>query len=80
MISVTIELMAAVRNPFNSKKRKKEFKLLSEIPLKDLLTQVGFQNTEIPWLVSIVNGTRVTLDYKLKDKDMIFITLPIGGG
>jgi sulfur carrier protein ThiS len=80
MISVTIELMAAVRNPFKSKKRKNEIKLQSHLRLDELLNQVGFQKKEISWLVPIVNGNRVSRDYLLKDKDVVFITLPIGGG
>lgn len=80
MISVTVELMAAVRNPFKSKKRKNEIKLPAQLQLDAFLKQVGFQKKEISWLVPIVNGNRVSRDYLIKDKDTIFITLPIGGG
>ncbi len=73
--------MAAVRNPFQDKKRKK---LLSQLQMgldiQDLLLQVGFHNKELEHLIPIVNGSRNTMDYELKDGDYLWITFPLGGG
>ena len=80
MITVTIELMAAVRNPFESKKRKKIIQLDSTLSVEQLLLEIGFNLEEISWFVTIVNGKRVTSDYQVQNEDLIFITLPIGGG
>ena len=80
MITVTIELMAAVRNPFESKKRKNNLQLDSSLSVQKLLLQIGFNMGEISWFVTIVNGKRVTSDYQVQNEDIIFITLPIGGG
>lgn len=81
MISITIELMAAVRNPFPSKKRKiKLTQLQAGISVKDLLVEIGFLKKEIDQLIPIVNGTRTSMDHQLKDGDHLWITFPLGGG
>ncbi|MFX0173106.1 MAG: hypothetical protein ACFE9L_14430 [Candidatus Hodarchaeota archaeon] len=81
MISITIELMAAIRNPFASKKRRNELTFASPRLLKEVLREVGFDNKELNHLIPIVNGTRVKLEEcQLKNGDYVFITLPIGGG
>lgn len=81
MISITIELMAAVRNPFPNKKRKNK---LTELPdgltIKKLLLQVSFLKKELEHLIPIVNGSRVSMDHQLEDGDHIWITFPLGGG
>ncbi|MHA2304407.1 MAG: MoaD/ThiS family protein [Candidatus Hodarchaeales archaeon] len=80
MISVVVELMAAVRNPFPNKKRKNTFEINQGISLRELLLQIGFQEEELNLLVPIVNGKRTRNDHLPKNGDQIFITLPIGGG
>lgn len=80
MISVVVELMAAVRNPFPNKKRKNTFEFNQGISLIELLLQIGFQEDEINLLVPIVNGKRTQIGHLPLNGDHIFITLPIGGG
>jgi hypothetical protein len=81
MISITIELMAAVRNPFPSKKRKiKLTQLKTGLSVKDLLLESGFLKKELNHLIPIVNGTRTSMDYELEDGDHLWITFPLGGG
>lgn len=80
MITVKIELMAAVRNPFESKQRKINLQLESSLSIQELLLQIGFNISEISWFVTIVNGKRVTPEYQVQNNDIVFITLPIGGG
>jgi hypothetical protein len=73
--------MAAVRNPFQDKKRKKKLSQLQVgLFIQDLLQQVGFHKKEIIHLIPIVNGSRATMDYQLKDGDYLWITFPLGGG
>ena len=80
MSSVTLELVASVRNPFASKKRKKVIELTEKTSIRTLLLMVGFEENELEFLIPILNGTRTTLDQKINDNDHIWITLPIGGG
>ena len=80
MISVVVELMAAVCNPFPNKKRKNTLDFNQGISLIELLLQIGFQKDELNLLVLIVNGKRTQIDQQLLNGDHIFITLPIGGG
>ena len=80
MSFVTLELVASVRNPFASKKRKKIIELTEIISIKTLLLEVGFQESELKFLISILNGNRTTHDQLLSNNDHIWITLPIGGG
>ena len=80
MISVTIELMAAVRNPFSNKKRKNTLSLNSGLSVRDLLKQVGFLKKELDVLIPIVNEQRTSMDHKLNDGDYLWITFPLGGG
>ena len=63
MSIVTLELVASVRNPFASKKRKKVL-----------------EESELDFLIPILNGNRTTHDQLLSNNDHIWITLPIGGG
>ena len=80
MSSITLELVASVRNPFTSKKRKKIIKLNEKTSIRTLLLQEGFEESELEFLIPILNGTRTTHDQLLNDNDHIWITLPIGGG
>ncbi|UCG02922.1 MAG: MoaD/ThiS family protein [Candidatus Heimdallarchaeota archaeon] len=81
MISITIELMAAVRNPFPSKKRKiKLINLNDGLSIRSLLIESGFLKKELGHLIPIVNGTRTSMNYELKDGDHLWITFPLGGG
>jgi hypothetical protein len=80
MSSVTLELVASVRNPFASKKRKIIIELKEIISIKTLLLDVGFKESELEFLIPILNGTRTTHDQLLSNNDHIWITLPIGGG
>jgi hypothetical protein len=80
MISVVVELMAAVRNPFPNKKRKNLLEINTGLSLKDLFVQIGFLEKELDLLIPIVNGKRRKIDHQPKNGDHIFITLPIGGG
>jgi sulfur carrier protein ThiS len=80
MISITIELMAAVRNPFPNKKRKNTLSLNSNLSVRDLLKQVGFLEKEIEVLIPIVNKQRASMDHELNDGDHLWITFPLGGG
>ena len=80
MITVIIELVATLKNPFPSKKRKNTIELVDQVDLKQLIEYIGFEKEDIEHLVAIVNGVRVLNDYILKDGDHIFLTLPIGGG
>ncbi|MHA2246385.1 MAG: hypothetical protein ACXADY_15700 [Candidatus Hodarchaeales archaeon] len=81
MISITIEMMAAVRNPFPSEKRKNKLTELPDgITIKKLLLQVSFLKKELEHLIPIVNGSRVPMDHQLEDGDYLWITFPLGGG
>ncbi|MFX0085889.1 MAG: hypothetical protein ACFFAU_09455 [Candidatus Hodarchaeota archaeon] len=80
MLSVVVELMAAVRNPFPNKKRKITVELSTGLSLKDIFIKIGFLEEELNLLVPIVNGKRRRIDHQPKNGDHIFITLPIGGG
>jgi hypothetical protein len=80
MSSVTLELVASVRNPFASKKRKKIIELGKETTIKMLLLNEGFEESELEFLIPILNGSRTTHDQLLNNNDHIWITLPIGGG
>ncbi|MFX0124250.1 MAG: hypothetical protein ACFFAE_11480 [Candidatus Hodarchaeota archaeon] len=81
MISITIELMAAVRNPFPSKKRKIKLSQLNPgLSVRQLLIESGFLEKELNYLIPIVNGTRTSMDYILEDGDHLWITFPLGGG
>jgi len=80
MSSITLELVASVRNPFTSKKRKKIIELKEKTSIRTLLLMEGFEESELEFLIPILNGTRTTLDLLLNDNDHIWITLPIGGG
>ena len=80
MNSATLELVGSVRNPFSSKKRKKIIEFSGETTIKTVLLENGFQETELEYLIPIVNGTRTSHDYLVKNKDHIWISLPIGGG
>jgi putative selenate reductase FAD-binding subunit len=81
MISITIELMAAVRNPFPSKKRKiKLTQLQTGLSIRKLLLESGFLKKELQHLIPIINGTRTSMDYELEDGDHLWITFPLGGG
>ncbi|MHA1214230.1 MAG: MoaD/ThiS family protein [Candidatus Hodarchaeales archaeon] len=80
MITVTIELVATVKNPFPSKKRKEKVTLDKPITIVELLSHIGFSHNDIEHLVQIVNGVRVRNDYLIADGDHIFVTMPIGGG
>ncbi len=80
MNSATLELVGSVRNPFPSKKRKKTIEFSKKTSIKTILLKVGFLETELEFLIPIVNGTRTSHDYLLQDNDHIWISLPIGGG
>lgn len=80
MSSITLELVASVRNPFTSKKRKKIIELNEKTSIRTLLLAEGFEESELEFLIPILNGTRTTHDQLLHDNDHIWITLPIGGG
>ena len=80
MKSVTLELVASVRNPFPSQKRIEIVQYEETMTIRTLLQRVGFKSEELPHLIPIVNGSRTTQDYLLQDNDHIWITLPIGGG
>jgi hypothetical protein len=80
MKSVTLELVASVRNPFPSQKRKEIVQYQETMTIGKLLLRVGFKSEELPHLIPIVNGSRTTQNYLLQDNDHIWITLPIGGG
>ncbi|MHA1972310.1 MAG: MoaD/ThiS family protein [Candidatus Hodarchaeales archaeon] len=80
MITVTIELVATLKNPFPSKKRKEEVTLEKSITITELMTHIGFSHNDIEHLVLIVNGVRVKNDYLVTNGDHIFVTMPIGGG
>lgn len=81
MISITIELMAAVRNPFPNQKRKNKLnELPKDLTIGELLLQVGFLKKELEHLIPIINGSRVPMDHQLEDGDYIWITFPLGGG
>ena len=80
MNSATLELVGSVRNPFSSKKRKKIIEFSGETTIKTVLLENGFQETELEYLIPIVNGTRTSHDYLVKNNDHIWISLPIGGG
>ena len=80
MSSITLELVASVRNPFTSKKRKKIIELNAKTSIRMLLLAEGFEESELEFLITIRNGTRTTKDQLLNDNDHIWITLPIGGG
>ncbi|MCK4848927.1 MAG: MoaD/ThiS family protein [Candidatus Heimdallarchaeota archaeon] len=80
MDSITLELVASVRNPFPSKKRKKIIYLKENTSIRALLLREGFEESELEFLIPIKNGTRTTHDQILNDNDHIWITLPIGGG
>lgn len=73
--------MAAVRNPFPSKKRKiKLTELNPELSVRLLLIKSGFLKEELNHLIPIVNGRRTSMDYELQDGDHLWITIPLGGG
>ncbi len=73
--------MAAVRNPFSSKKRKIKLTQLNDgLLVGQLLIESGFLKKELNHLIPIVNGTRTSMDYELKDGDHLWITFPLGGG
>ena len=73
--------MAAVRNPFPSKKRKvKLTQLQTGLSIRKLLLESGFLKKELNHLIPIVNGTRTSMDYELQDSDHLWITFPLGGG
>ncbi len=80
MITITIELMGALRNPFLNKKRKNNLAIEEGSTISDFLLKEGFKEEEVQHFILIVNGERVKLDYKLEDQDHIFCTLPFGGG
>ncbi len=80
MNSAILELVGSVRNPFPSKKRKKIIKFFDKTSIKTILLENGFLETELEFLIPIVNGTRTSHDHILQDKDHIWIALPIGGG
>ncbi|MFX1517604.1 MAG: hypothetical protein ACFFC6_14970 [Promethearchaeota archaeon] len=81
MISITIELMSAVRNPFPNKKRKiKLTQLKNGLSIRRLLLESGFLKDELNHLIPIINGTRTSMDYELEDGDHLWITFPLGGG
>jgi len=80
MITVIIELVATLKNPFPSKKRINTVELADQLDLKQLIENVGFKKEDIEHLVAIVNGVRVSNNYIPKDGDHVFLTLPIGGG
>jgi hypothetical protein len=80
MKSVTLELVASVRNPFPSQKRTEIVQYQETMTIKELLLRVGFKSEELLHLIPIVNGSRTTQDYLLQNNDHIWITLPIGGG
>lgn len=73
--------MAAVRNPFPSKKRKIKLTQLDVgLSVRRLLIESGFLKKELNQLIPIINGTRTSMDYELKDGDHLWITFPLGGG
>jgi hypothetical protein len=80
MSFITLELVASVRNPFASKKRKKVIELKENTSIRTLLLEEGFEESELDFLIPILNGTRTTHDQLLSKNDHIWITLPIGGG
>ena len=80
MDSVTLELVASVRNPFSSKERKKIIELKEKTSIRTLLINEGFKESELEFLIPILNGSRTTHDQLLNNNDHIWITLPIGGG
>ncbi|WP_455139877.1 MoaD/ThiS family protein [Candidatus Hodarchaeum mangrovi] len=80
MITIVIELVATLRNPFPSKKRVNTVEIADQLDLRQLIEFIGFQKEDIEHMVAIVNGVRVLNDYILKDGDHVFLTLPIGGG
>ena len=80
MSSITLELVASVRNPFASKKRKKIIELKEDTTIRKILLAEGFDESELEYLIPIVNGSRTTHDYLVANNDHIWITLPIGGG
>ena len=80
MKSITLKLVASVRNPFPSQKRTEIIQYEETISIKTLLLRVGFKSEELPHLIPIVNGSRTNQEYLLQDNDHIWITLPIGGG
>lgn len=78
--------MALIKRP-NSLPRvfSKEFN--EELVVRTLLKELGFSSQEIRFLQtyvsrndSISNAKRVSRNYSLKDRDKVFITMPIGGG
>jgi hypothetical protein len=80
MSTITIELIAAVRNPFVNKKRKNQIKIQGNPTIRTVLLENGFKEDELKHLIPILNGNRTTHDDTVQDKDHVWITLPIGGG
>ena len=79
-IEISVELMASIRR-LNDMPRVSDQIISGSTTMRKLLIQLGFDAlTEISTLITYVNKERVRLNYILRNKDYLFITIPIGGG
>lgn len=84
-MKIHVELMAFIRRP-DGIERIFEKEINSSTTIKLFLRELGFEPNEIRMMQFFITRTskeeseRVRQGYLLKEGDMLFITLPIGGG
>ncbi len=71
--------MASVRRP-NNLPRLSMQEIPPESTVKNLLQYLTYTETEITILQVFVNKHRVHHNHRLSHNDLLFITIPIGGG
>ena len=77
--------MALLRRP-NDLPREFTKEIQEDTKLKIFLKDLGFNHSEIKMLQVFVsksenkNNQRASLDYLIQNNDVLFITIPVGGG
>lgn len=75
MINIEVRYFATLRN---KGKKEETLEMPNEIMTSELLEKINIERDEVAIL--LVNGIIKTSDTKLKDKDIISLFPPVGGG
>ena len=77
--SIEIELMASLRRPAELQRISIQ-KVIPSTTIQKLLLELKYEESELSIMQVYVNKERVRLNHILDDKDIVFVTIPIGGG
>ncbi|MFW9996260.1 MAG: MoaD/ThiS family protein [Candidatus Odinarchaeota archaeon] len=77
-IKIKIELMGSLKTPTG--KRKFNFELEDGTNVRQLLKKLDYSEEDAKYLLTFINSEHVKHETILKNGDVVFITVPVGGG